>query len=199
MFERREKRDVGAKLLAFFWPAAGFRRAGTYLMHRLSRLPGTPYTLACGFACGAAASFTPFVGLHFILAAVLAWLMRANVLASAIGTAVGNPWTFPFIWVWLYYLGNWMGVGEAELMHAKHLNFPRLFGQLTEALLNGNLARVVEIARPVWWPMFIGGIPSSIVVWLVFYFPLSRIVESYQQRRRKRIRSQKRTKSKGSQ
>ena len=182
MFERRNKQSFGAKTAAFFWPSAGFRRAGTYMVHRLSRLPGTPYALACGFACGAAASFTPFVGLHFVIAAVIAWILRADVLASAIGTAVGNPWTFPFIWVWIYNLGTWMGFG-VEGLNVMELNFPRLFGQLTEHTLIGDFSSVVDVAAPVLWPMFMGGIPTSIVVWILFYFPLRRIVKSYQQRR----------------
>lgn len=182
MFERRKKLSFGAKIFTFFWPSAGFRRAGQYMVHRLSRLPGSPYALACGFACGAAASFTPLVGLHFILAALLAWLLRADLLASAIGTAVGNPWTFPFIWVWLYSLGNWMGFGE-EGLDVMKLDFPRLFGQLTESLLNGDFSTIMEIAGPVLWPMFIGSLPSTVLVWVVFYFPLRRIVKSYQRRR----------------
>ncbi|NQW02345.1 MAG: DUF2062 domain-containing protein [Rhodospirillales bacterium] len=196
MFDRRDKLHIGSRVLEFVWPTNGFRRAGTYLMHRLSRLPGTPYTLACGFACGAAASFTPFVGLHFVLAGLLAWVMRGNMLASAIGTAVGNPWTFPFIWVWLYYLGNWMGFGEPGL-NVMELNFPRLFGQLAEALLNGHMGLALDIAKPVLAPMFFGSLPSAVIVWVVFYFPLRQIVKSYQRRRTDRRSRRKGQKSKG--
>ena len=187
MFNRRNKLSFGSQISGVLWPAAGFRRAGRYLLHRLSRLPGTPYALAGGFACGAAASFTPFVGLHFILAALIAWVTRANILASAIGTAVGNPWTLPFIWIWIHSLGNWMGVSSSGF-NVTELNFPHLFGQLAEALLNGNFSSVIDIAGPVLWPMFVGGIPTGIVVWILFYFPLRRIVESYQQRRIERRR-----------
>ena len=187
MFNRRNKLSFRSQISGILWPAAGFRRAGRYLLHRLSRLPGTPYALAGGFACGAAASFTPFVGLHFILAALIAWVTRANILASAIGTAVGNPWTLPFIWIWIHSLGNWMGVSSSGF-NVTELNFPHLFGQLAEALLNGNFSSVIDIAGPVLWPMFVGGIPTAIVVWILFYFPLRRIVESYQQRRIERRR-----------
>ena len=187
MFNRRNKLSFGSQISAVLWPAAGFRRAGRYLLHRLSRLPGTPYALAGGFACGAAASFTPFVGLHFILAALIAWVTRANILASAIGTAVGNPWTLPFIWIWIHSLGNWMGVSSSGI-NVTELNFPHLFGQLAEALLNGNFSSVIDIAGPVLWPMFVGGIPTAIMVWILSYFPLRGIVESYQQRRIERRR-----------
>jgi len=182
MFERQNKLSYASKVFRVLWPPSGFKRASKYLLHRLSHLPGTPYTLAAGFACGAAVSFTPFVGFHFILAALLAWLTRANILASIIGTSVGNPWTFPFIWVWIYSLGNWMGFGGSAI-NLTELHFQQLFGKLTKALLNGDLTIFVDVAGPVLWPMFAGGIPSALGIWIVFYFPLRRIVKNSQQRR----------------
>ena len=35
---------------------------------------------------------------HILLAMLLALLIRGNLIASGIGTVVGNPWTFPLIW-----------------------------------------------------------------------------------------------------
>ena len=76
-----------------------------YLTHRVVRIPGSSYSIACGLAFGAAVSFTPFIGLHFLISMGLAWVFRANVIAAAIGTVVGNPWTFPFIWLATYQTG----------------------------------------------------------------------------------------------
>ena len=36
----------------------------------------------------------------------IAYIVRANIVAAAIGTVAGNPWTFPFIWLWTYWLGR---------------------------------------------------------------------------------------------
>lgn len=185
MFDRREKPAFHQKVLNFFWPSIGWGRSVRYLLHRLGRLPGTPYSIAAGFACGAAISFTPFVGLHFILGAVWAWIARANILASAIGTAVGNPWTFPFIWAWIFHLGRLMGAGDKNA-NISDVNVSALFGALTEAFLNGDFDGVVEISAPILWPMLLGSVPTIIVVWLIFYFPLKNIVERYQHRRLKR-------------
>ena len=90
MFKRRIQKTLGDKILGFFWPTIGWQRAWAYIMLRLARLPGSAYSIAGGFACGAAMSFTPFVGLHFVLSAILAWSIRANIIASVIGTTVGN-------------------------------------------------------------------------------------------------------------
>ena len=35
---------------------------GTYLVKRVTRLSGTPHSIAAGAACGVAISFTPFLG-----------------------------------------------------------------------------------------------------------------------------------------
>ena len=60
------------------WPRRGWTRMALYIQHRLGRLPGTPYRIAAGFACGAAISFTPFLGLHFVLAALGALALRTG-------------------------------------------------------------------------------------------------------------------------
>lgn len=184
MFERRNKLSFAAKVRGFFWPSAGWRRASKYVFHRVARLPGTPYTLAAGFACGAAVSFTPFVGFHFVLSALLALVLRANVVASAIGTAVGNPWTFPFIWVWIYESGRWLTSRGGEVPAA--LNFPRLFSTMMDALLRFDGRYLVETAGPVFWPMLVGSLPTAIVVWALFYLGLRPVIASYQRRRAKR-------------
>ena len=78
------------------------------MAQRVLRMPGSPYSLAAGFACGVAVSFTPLIGFHLVLAAVLAYLIRANVIASWAGTIFGNPWTFPFIFILLHKVGNYI-------------------------------------------------------------------------------------------
>ena len=66
MFQRRRQLRPHHRLRNFFWPTSGFRRSFSYLWHRIARLPGTPHAIAAGFAFGAAISFTPFIGGHFL-------------------------------------------------------------------------------------------------------------------------------------
>ncbi|MBC8337217.1 MAG: DUF2062 domain-containing protein [Rhodospirillales bacterium] len=186
MFKRRNPLSLGTRLLNFLWPSIGWRRAGAYSLHRLARIPGSAYSIAGGFACGAAISFTPFVGLHFILSAILAWIIRANILASAIGTAVGNPWTFPFIWTWLYQTGNWMISGKA-LEGNKTPKFSEVFGHMMEAMLSLDIGYLVETAVPVFWPMLVSSVPTGFVIWWVFYLPLKYVVQRYQDRRMEKL------------
>ena len=187
MFRRREKPSLPRRVSNFLWPSIGWRRWLIYLKHRLGRLPGTPYSIAAGFACGAAISFTPFVGFHFFLGGIWAWIIRANILASAIGTAVGNPWTFPFIWIWLYNLGNWMGAGSADSA-AQSLEFENFFTGMFDGVLMMDMGYLVEYVWPVLWPMLVGAIPTMLFVWFLFYLPLNSLIHTYQVRRLRRLR-----------
>lgn len=172
MFKRRHPLPMHKRAGGLLWPRIGWRRSGTYVAHRLRRLPGTPYRIAAGFACGAAVSFTPFIGLHFVLAALLALLVRGNVVAAAIGTAVGNPWTFPLIWLWIYTFGNWL-LGHHNLT------------QLPENL---SFHHFIESPLEVFLPMVVGSIPTAVVAWFAFFWPLQKTVAEYQKARRRRLR-----------
>jgi len=145
----------------------GWRRAGRYYLFRIKRLPGTPYTIACGFALGAAVSFTPFIGLHFVLAGVLAWALRANLLASAIGTAIGNPWTFPGIWFGVLWLGSKI-LGRPM----PDLSFSDL-----------SLTMIFDHFSTIGVPMIVGGVPAGLLTWVIFYIPIRRAIANYQHHR----------------
>lgn len=169
MFKRRDKPTRFWRMRQFLWPDMGLRRLGTYLLHRVRRLPGTPYSIAAGFACGAAASCTPLIGFHFILSILLAWVMRANWVAAMIGTAVGNPWTFPFIWYCTFFVGTRLlgldGSGEAPV----ELSFSQLIDHPGGILV----------------PLLVGAVPVGVLTWGAFFFPLNWLVTSYQQHRAK--------------
>lgn len=76
----------------------GWARAIQYSRLRVSRLSDSTHKIAMGLALGMAVSFSPIIGTHFIQVLALAWLLRANVISALIGTFIGNPWTYPFIW-----------------------------------------------------------------------------------------------------
>lgn len=98
MFQRREALTLKQKAKEFLWPSMGWKRTYKYVKCRLVRLSDTTHKIALGLAFGVSVSFTPILGTHFIQAGLMAYLFRANLLAAIIGTFIGNPWTFPFIW-----------------------------------------------------------------------------------------------------
>jgi hypothetical protein len=172
MFGRRQRRAWFHWLGQLIWPRSGWRRASVYFSHRVRRLPGSPYNIAAGFAFGVAVSFTPLIGLHFVLAVVGAWIFGGNLIASALGTAIGNPWTFPLIWIASYRLGAWiMGIDSDTMLPEG----------LTMAFIRDNFMAVFV-------PMLIGGLIMAVVAWFGSFWLVRRAVARYQQMRLSRIR-----------
>lgn len=186
MFKRRNLRPVLHRFGNLIWPRTGWARALRYLWHRIARLRGTPHSIAAGIASGAAVSFTPFIGMHFILAAVTGFLTRGNFLASMIGTGAGNPWTFPLIWVWIYHLGLKMSGGrDATASDPDFLGlFTGMFGFLVKALVRFEVdTEIFQKIWAVWWPMLLGSIPTFLMVWLATYLVLKPVLAAYQTQR----------------
>src|SRR6056300_573607 len=175
MFRRRTPLTRLSQIRSVVWPERGFRRLFSYLFQRVVRLPGTSGSIAIGVASGVAASFLPFIGLHFLIAALIALLLRGNVLASAIGTFFGNPWTFLFIWVSDYRLGLWLlqqsGYGEQLVV----LSFQQLTDVMTTVIKFFTFSTDVDWRQmtmsleQVFLPMAIGGMVLAVVAWVVAF------------------------------
>ena len=175
MFRRRTPLTRINQIRSFIWPERGFRRLFAYSFQRVVRMPGTSASIAAGMASGVAVSFTPFVGLHLLVAALLAILFRGNVLASAIGTFFGNPWTFLFIWVSDYRIGLWLlqqsGYGEQLVV----LSFQQLTEVMTTVIKFFTFSTDVDWQQmtmsleQVFLPMAIGGMVLAVVAWLVAF------------------------------
>jgi len=193
MFRRRKPLSVLKQLRAVIWPQRGFRRLFSYLFQRIIRLPGTPASIASGFASGIAASFTPFLGLHFILAGALALLFRGNVLASTIGTFFGNPWTFVLIWLADYEVGLWFihAFGYGADLHV--LSIDEL------GVIIGNAMRFVSFSGTISWadvsrdieqmfmPMLIGGAVLGLIAWVISFLLTLWAVKGWRLHRAKRL------------
>jgi uncharacterized protein (DUF2062 family) len=193
MFRRRTPLTRINQIRSFIWPERGFRRLFAYFFQRVVRMPGTSASIAAGMASGVAASFTPFVGLHLLIAALLAILFRGNVLASAIGTFFGNPWTFLFIWVSDYRLGLWLlqqsGYGEQLVV----LSFQQLTEVMTTVIKFFTFSTDVDWQQmtmsleQVFLPMAIGGMVLAVVAWLVAFVLTFYSLEVWRAHRAKRM------------
>jgi len=193
MFRRRKPLSALNQMRAFIWPERGFRRLFSYLFQRIIRLPGSPASIASGFAAGVAASFTPFLGLHFILAAALAMLFRGNVLASAIGTFFGNPWTFILIWLADYEVGlgiirslnygadlHVLSIEELGEIMGNALKFMSFSGAISWAEMSRDLEQV-------FMPLLIGGTVLGAVAGLISFLITLWVVKGWRLHRARRL------------
>jgi len=157
------------------WPKSGWGRALRYIWHRLARLKDSAHGVAAGLASGVAISVTPFFGFHLIGATGLAVVTRGNLIAAWFGTLVGNPWTFPIIWVVIYRVGSWiLGVPEAGA-EADRFSLGLLIAQPATAF------------RPVLLPMAVGGVPLAIAAWFTTYWITRRAIERFQTMRARKL------------
>ncbi|MFQ5566924.1 MAG: DUF2062 domain-containing protein [Paracoccaceae bacterium] len=170
IFKRRERPPFWERLREMVYPRKGFWRGVDYIRKRLHRLPDSPHRIALGFACGAAASFTPFFGFHIVLAAAVAWLLRGNILAAAFGTIVGNPVTFPFIAAFSLETG-WRILGTGA----------------NAAVDDFSVGWLLDNIELIFLPYLVGGILPGLLCGVVCYWFIGPIVEAYQARRRRRL------------
>jgi len=81
VFKRRTPKSWALWVLHLVWPQGGWGRAFNYVKHRVRRLPDSPRKISRGVFAGVLVSFTPFFGLHFVIAALIAKAMRGNIPA----------------------------------------------------------------------------------------------------------------------
>lgn len=174
LFRRRNKPTNIERLRVAVWPRNSWSRSTRYFGKRVLRLTATPHAIAIGFAAGAFASFTPLVGFHFIIAFALAYVIRGNLIASALGTSVGNPLTFPFIWASTFKVGQWILHSEtAPAAQDIHKEFAK-------RLLDNSL----DVLLPMFKPMIVGALPLGLTTGVICYVVVYKSVEVYQHRRK---------------
>ena len=192
MFKRRERRSIFRFFYEVIFSFKGISRAIEYISIRLKRIPDTPHKISLGMSCGIFASFTPLFGLHFLIAGLLSYLLTANVLASLIGTFVGNPITFPIITVFNLKLGEWIlgsseySSGDGGKIFEGFLDFIFLIYKsfFTEGSIGeNNVPRMNEFLNGVFIPYSLGGLILGIFIAVISYFLLRPLVATYQKKR----------------
>jgi len=167
----------------WLWPTMGLRRALRYWAHRLQRLPGTPQSIAAGFAFGIAMSFTPYVGFHMLGAFALSYAFRANMWAALIGTLCGNPITIPFFWILSFNVGAVLfNLGAA---HAHAMPLEQIVATLSGFELSVIFSQQFMLVS--FLPLAIGGTVTAVLIWFPTYFITRHLITSHQ-----RWRSEKR-------
>lgn len=157
IFGRRMPRSMGQKLAELLWPSQGLVRTLRYFAHRLRRLRATPHAIAAGFASGAAVSFVPVLGVQWVFALALSWLLRGSMLAAVIGLAVGNPLTYPLMYGAAYGIGLWL-LETAEIPTAVEV-----------AAAGTEPASHWAALLPVLRITTVGSLPMALVAFVVFY------------------------------
>ena len=186
LFGRKKPVTWGETIRVSLWPRRSWARSAKYVSKRILRLTASPHAISAGVAAGVFASFTPLLGLHFIIAFVVAYVIAGNFLAAASGTFFGNPITFPFIWASTYNLGNFILSGETPVEGGDPT--PGLEGvSFFENGIMGIVDAILSIWDPIVKPMLIGGIPLGICFGIIGYIVTRWAAGIFNAARRKRI------------
>lgn len=176
-----ERLSAGGR--ALLRPMRGLSRQGLRRMaQRLGTLRASPHEIALGCALGAFVSITPLLGVQTILAVLMALLLRASVPAAIIGTFVGNPVSWPFIWVSTYFMGlHMVGLEGSFDPIAVHRNVMLLWGALLEP--SPQLLDVTaSLLWPLLWPMLAGSLPIGLLAAAVVYYISRSVVRGWRLR-----------------
>ena len=177
LFRRRRPPSLTQRIRAAFWPRKGIWRSVRYVGMRVLRLNASPHAVAAGVAAGVAVSCTPFVGFHFMMAFCLAFVLRGNLIAAALGTAFGNPLTFPFIFAAAYRIGIYLlGAQPSDRVET---NLFTLLRQLD----------FEPLWHPIIKPILIGGLPLAALFGTAFYILTWQGVRLFQEQGERRTRS----------
>ncbi|MEJ0013082.1 MAG: DUF2062 domain-containing protein [Bauldia sp.] len=178
LFRRRTEEHPIDRLRTALWPRVSFSRSAQYFQKRVMRLTGSPHAVALGVAVGVAIAFTPFLGFHILIALLIAWLLGANLVAAALGTAVANPITIPFIWAATYRVGR-IFVGGPRFRSGSDVP--------------SNLAeKSLHAIWPVIKPMLIGSIPIGLAAGVVAYLMVLAATRGFRAVRAERLAARRR-------
>src|SRR5215204_3206199 len=142
---------------------------------RLLAIDDPPERTALAFSIGVFIAFSPFLGLHTIMATVIAFSFRFNKVAIYTGTFLNNPFLtlVPIIilsyGVGAFILGRPWRIPDEGLELLKN---PRIFSRDYYGLL-------FEQSWSIVWPFSVGAMALSIVCSL-FAYPLTlRMLRAY--------------------
>ncbi|WP_037311137.1 DUF2062 domain-containing protein [Ruegeria halocynthiae] len=197
VFKRRDRRSPARIASEFVYPRGGWARAFHYVKHRVRRLPDSPERIARGIGAGVFAAFTPFYGLHFLVAAIGARLLNGNILAALSGTFFGNPLTYVPIGVICLQTGHFLLGTEFEKSETHGLmgKFTGAMGDLKNNFLAMFTDQVADwnglgvFYREVFYPYMIGGVLPGLLAGIVCFYLSLPLIRTYQQRRRDKIKA----------
>ena len=175
----------------------GWTRAALYVKHRVRRLPDTPERIARGIGAGVFTTFTPFYGLHFVVAAIVAKLCRGNILAALMGTFFGNPLTYVPIGLISLKMGHF--ILGTNFDDRAHRSFGGKFVDAADDLKDNFFALFTErtadwhglsvFYHEVFFPYLIGGLLPGMVAGLVASYLSLPLIRAYKKRRKGAIKA----------
>jgi len=139
----------------------------------LLNLDDPPERTALAFAIGTLIGFSPLLGLHTIIAAIIAVSWRLNKVALFTGVYISNPWTVAPIVAASWAIGRWFI--ETPPIILPHFTFG--------ALVTASFWQQVTMQWRQLLPFAVGATIISILCSLVSYPLMLYVLRSYRRKR----------------
>jgi uncharacterized protein (DUF2062 family) len=149
---------------------------------RLLALDDPPERTALAFSVGVFIAFSPFLGLHTLLATALALIFRFNKIAIYAGTFINNPFLTLVPIIIASYATGALLLGRPMALPAGGLELLK-----DPQLLSGDYWRsLLARARDILLPFAVGGTALSVVCSLAAYPLTLRILRAHHELKAKR-------------
>ena len=131
----------------------------------LLHVDDTPERTAAAFAMGVFFGFSPFLGLHTLLAIIVAFLFDLNRVAALLGVYSNLPWIIAPYYAIVTMLGAKM-VG-----HKPPVGFKAQLSALFElSVFQGEFwHRLITIVKPLLWPYTVGSLLGAVCMAALAY------------------------------
>jgi len=151
-------------------------------LETLLHVHDTPERTAAAYALGVFLGFSPFLGLHTLVAVVLAFVFNLNRVAVLMGVYSNLPWIIAG-----YYAFTTM-MGAALLRVTPPPGLKESLGELFHESITTSAFwhDVVRLLRPLLWPYMLGSLIGATILAAVAY----RVALEFVVRRRRHLSTQ---------
>jgi uncharacterized protein len=135
-------------------------------MESLLHIHDSPKRTALAFAVGVYIGFSPFLGLHTVIALAVAFVFNLNRVAVLVGAYTNLPWI----------IAAWYAVTTAAGAWLLGTKLPPEFGERVKGLFGQSLfhaefwRQVAHEMRPLFWPYFVGSSLGAAVLCVIAYW-----------------------------
>jgi len=142
------------------------------------KIKESPRRIALAFALGVFIGISPFLGLHYISAILLAWLFRLNKLVAVVGVSVNNPWTIVPISTFCVWIGaKMMGIKEVlPEVDWDSISLSNIIGKFSDM---ESLKIMIKQLWPVLSSFFVGSMLICTISAIASYFIIQILLKKY--------------------
>ena len=133
----------------------------------------SPEVVAASFAIGVAISFTPLLGLHWLIALALAFILRLNKVDILLGTLAVTPLTLPAVGALAIPIGRFFLQARREAI--AHLPWKEMFRRSFWAAAGPTM-------KAIGVQMAVGMFALSLVAGALTYVVLLRLIRGHRAR-----------------